>query len=55
MANFSDDISTMEKLAKSVSDKARTVTDADEITEVGQAQAHIHNAYLILNRISKKD
>ena len=55
MADFSNDIETMEKLAKSVSEKERGITDVQEITEVAQVKAHLHNAYLILNRISKKE
>ena len=55
MADFSNDIEAMEKIAKSVSEKERTITDMHEITEVSQAKAHLHNAYLILNKISRKD
>ena len=55
MADFSDDITVMEKLAKSVADKERSILDSNEIAEVAQAKAHIHQAYLVLNRISRKD
>lgn len=55
MADFTEDINVTERLARSIAEKERSVTDANEISEFHQARAHLHNTYLILCRINKQE
>ena len=54
MADFKDDIWKLEETSRSIAEKAKEITDIEQMAALQHIQQAIHSAYMNLRRINSQ-